>query len=54
MRPKLQIDSAGGHGMARGTEVFKKLKAMMDVNYNIELVQQPANSPFWNILDLTI
>ena len=40
--------------MARGTEVVKKLKTMMDVNYNIELVQQPANSPFWNILDLTI
>ena len=54
VRVKLEIDSAGGHGMARGTEVVKKLKKMMDVNYNLELVQQPPNSPFWNILDLTI
>ena len=54
VRPKLQIDSAGGHGMARGEVVFKKLQAMMLSKYNIELVQQPGNSPFWNILDLTI
>jgi hypothetical protein len=38
LRAKLQIDSAGGHGMARGTEVVKKLKTMMNDEYNIELV----------------
>jgi uncharacterized protein YfeS len=54
VRVKLQIDSAGGHGMARGTDVVKKLKNMINDKYNIELVQQPANSPFWDILDLTI
>ena len=27
---------------------------MMNDNYNIDLVQQPPNSPYWNILDLTI
>jgi len=27
---------------------------MMDDKYKIELVQQPANSPFWNILYLAI
>ena len=39
---KLQIDSAGGHGMARGDKVFKKLAAMMNTDYNIELVRQPC------------
>jgi hypothetical protein len=28
----LQIDSAGGHGMARGDRVFSSLAAMMDEN----------------------
>ena len=54
VRPDLQIDSAGGHGMARGEAVFKRLKAMMLSKYNINLIQQPGNSPFFNILDLTI
>ena len=40
--------------MARGEVMFKKLQAMMLSKYNIELIQQPGNSPFWNILDLTI
>ena len=53
-RVKLQIDSAGGHGMARGDKVFKNLAAMMNTDYNIELVRQPGNSPMLNILDLTI
>jgi hypothetical protein len=53
-RVKLQIDSAGGHGMARGVKVFTALKEMMDRDYNVELVQQPGNSPMTNILDLTI
>jgi len=51
---KLQIDSAGGHGIARGSGTFDKLAAMMDEDFNIELIQQPGNSPMFNILDLTI
>jgi hypothetical protein len=54
VRVSLQIDSAGGHGMARGDRVFSSLAAMMDANYNIELVRQPGNTPMFNILDLTI
>ena len=53
-RVKLQIDSAGGHGTARGHGNFDDLAAMMDTDYNIELVQQPGNSPMFNVLDLTI
>jgi len=53
-RMKLQIDSAGGHGIARGHGTFEELKAMMDHKFNIELIQQPGNSPMFNILDLTI
>ena len=41
--PKLQIDSAGGHGTARGHGNFAKLAAMMLSDFNIELVQQPGN-----------
>lgn len=51
---KLQIDSAGGHGLARGHGNFEKLKAMMLKEFNILLVQQPGNTPMYNILDLTI
>jgi hypothetical protein len=54
VRVSLQIDSAGGHGMARGDRVFSSLAAMMDANYNIELVRQPGNTPMFNIMDLTI
>ena len=41
LRVKLQIDSAGGHGTAVGRGNFDKLKAMMLMEYNIELVKQP-------------
>ena len=54
VRPKLQIDSAGGHGIARGHGNFTALKAMMLKDCNVELDQQPGATPFWNILDLTI
>jgi hypothetical protein len=53
-RVTLQIDGAGGHGLARGHAVFAELKAMMDKEFRIDLVQQPGNSPMFNILDLTI
>ena len=53
-RVKLQIDSAGGHGTARGHGNFDELAAMMLADFNIELVQQPGNSPMFNILDLAI
>ena len=54
VRVTLGIDSAGGHGMAIGHGNFDKLKAMMDKEFNIELEQQPGNTPMYNILDLTI
>jgi len=53
-RVKLQIDSAGGHGMARGEGVFNRLAVIMDKDFNIELVRQPGKKPMYNILDLTI
>ena len=53
-RVKLQIDSAGGHCTARGYGNFDELAAMMLADFNIELVQQPGNSPMFNIFDLTI
>ena len=37
-RAKLQIDSAGGHGTARGHGNFDDLAAMMDTDFKIELV----------------
>lgn len=40
--------------MARGHGVFDDLAAMMDTDFNVELVQQPGNTPMYNILDLTI
>jgi hypothetical protein len=54
VRVKLQIDSAGGHGTARGHGNFDKLANMMLKDFNVELVQQPGNSPFYNILDLMV
>lgn len=54
VRVKLQIDSAGGHGIARGHGNFEKLKAMMLEDYNVELTQQPGNTPMYNILDLNL
>ena len=54
VRVVLQIDSAGGQGIARGHGVFADLASMMDKDFNIELVQQPGNTPMYNILDLTI
>ena len=51
---RLHIDSADGHGTARGHENFEKLAAMILKDFNIELVQQPGNTPMYNILDLTI
>jgi len=54
VRVKLQIDSAGGHGTARGHGNFDKLAAMMLKDFNVELKQQPGNSPFYNILDLMV
>ena len=53
-RVKLQIDSAGGHGLARGHGRFEELASMMHENYNVELVQQPGNSPMFYILDLAV
>ena len=44
LRAKLQIDSAGGHGMTRGTKAITKLKAIMNDKYSIELVQQPPQT----------
>lgn len=49
-RVKLQIDSAGGHGMARGHGNYEELKAMMDRDFNIDLVQQVGNTPAFNIM----
>ena len=58
VRVVLQIDSAGGHGMARGDGVlflfFDGLAAIMDKGFNVELVRQPGNTPMYNILDLNI
>ena len=54
VRVKLQIDSAGGNGTARGHGNFAALAAMMLLLYNVELVQQPRCSPMFNIEDLTI
>ena len=54
VRVVLQIDSAGGHGMAVGHGNYDKLAAMMLEEFNIELVQQPGNTPMYNLLDLTI
>jgi hypothetical protein len=54
VRPTLQIDSAGVHGVARGHGNFTKLKDMMLKDYNIDLEQQPGATPFWNALDLKI
>ena len=51
---ELQIDSAGGHGTARGNSNFEKLAAMMLKNFSIVLKQQPGNTPMCKILDLTI
>jgi len=53
-RVKLQIDSAGGHGFARGHGRFDELASMMHEKHNVELVQQPGNSPMFIILDLAI
>ena len=53
-RVKLHIDGAGGHGLARGHAVFAELKAMMDMDFNIDFIQQPGNTPMFSILDLTI
>ena len=50
----LQIDSAGGHGTARGHGNFNELAAMMLQDFNIKLVKQPGNTPMFNVLDLTI
>jgi len=50
----LQIDSAGGHGTARGHGNFKKLAEMMLKEFNILLVKQPARSPEFNYLDLMV
>ena len=47
-RPELQIDSAGGHGN------FAKLAAVMPSDFNIELVQQPGNSPCFSVPDLAM
>jgi hypothetical protein len=52
VRVKLQIDSAGGHGLAVGHGNFDKFAAMMLKDFNVELVQQPGNTPMYNILDL--
>jgi hypothetical protein len=54
VRVKLQIDSAGGHGLARGHGNFEELAIMMMKDFNIELIQQPGNTPMFNILDLTL
>ena len=54
VRPKPQIGSAGGHGLACGHCKVENIKAMMDKDFNIELVQQPSHSHMWNVLDLTI
>ena len=49
-RPTLQIDSAGGHGIARGHGNFTELKAMMLEDFNVDLEQQPWVTPFRNVL----
>ena len=54
MRVKLQIDSAGGHGLARGHGNFEELRAMMLKDFNTELVQQVGNTPMYNALDLSL
>jgi len=54
VRVKLQIDSAGGHGLARGHGNFEELRAMMLKDFNIELVQQVGNTPMYNVLDLSV
>merc|ERR1712130_924128 len=41
----LQIDSAGGHGIARGHGKFEKLRVMILEKFNICLRQQPKRSP---------
>jgi hypothetical protein len=51
---RFQIDSAGGHGIAVGHGNFKLLAEMMRNDFNITLVQQPGNSPMFNILDLNV
>lgn len=50
----LQIDGAGGHGIARGHGKFEKLKVMMKEEYNIRLVQQCSGCPQSNLLDLMV
>ena len=42
VRVKLQIDSAGGHGTARGHGNFAKLAAVMLRDFNVELVHSPG------------
>ena len=53
-RVKLQIDSAGGHGMARSQKNFDDAAKFMLSDYNILLVKQPPNSPMFNVLDLVV
>ena len=54
IQPKLQIDSAGGHAMARSKKFFIEIRKDMLEKYNVLLVQQPGNTPMWNILDLVV
>ena len=51
---ELQIDSAGGHGVAREHGNFDDLAALMLKDYNVKLIQQPGNTPIYNILDLNL
>ena len=42
------------HGMAVGHGNYDRLREMMLQKFNILLVQQPGNSPMFNVLDLNI
>ena len=50
----LQIDGAGGHGIARGHGNFKQLASMMMRQFNIRLQQQSSGCPQSNALDLMV
>jgi hypothetical protein len=46
---KLKIDSAGGREMARGHGNYDRMAAMMLEDFNINIIQQPGNTPMYNL-----
>ncbi len=52
---KIQIDSAGGHGMACAEGAFNRLAVVIiGKDFNIERCLQPGNTPIFSSFDLAI